>query len=240
MSIGTTNIDSYGGQGAFGGFGGGVGLIGLIGINNLLGQNGFGNNAGVNVLEQNVSELRKDVAGVNTTVEALGGEIQSSLAMQNLSQAGEFRNLDNRLCDSEKTQLQSAYAQSLQAFQNTQSIQNQVTAFQVANDQQFCQIKQLINSDGDATRALINQNTVQDLRDQLAAAHRRSDATDVSIAINNTNQQTQSQFQAQNSALFGYLDKMNNQIAKSGQDIINVGGLMSGIAQTANPVNVKS
>jgi hypothetical protein len=35
-------------------------------------------------------------------------------------------------------------------------------------------------------------------------------------------------------------DSMFSQVAKAGQDIINVGGLMAGVAQTANPVNVKS
>lgn len=251
MSISTGATDMIGGTG-YGGFGGGFGGIapvGLIGLNTLFGRGGFGGNdgefggrgniVGNTVAEQNISELRKDVAGVNTTVEALGNELQGALAMQNLSQQAEFRNLDNRLCDSEKAALQSAYAQSLQAFQNTQAIQTQMSAFQVTNDKQFCEVKEAIHADGDATRNLITQNLIDGLRNELLQTQKSRDNREIEISINNSNAQSQAQAQTQRFETERRFDLLFNQVAKASQDIINVGGILTGVSQTANPVNVK-
>lgn len=255
MSI-TSQSDVMGGGAGYG-FGGGFGGIspvGIIGLNTLFGRGGFGgdgafpggggfnNLAGNTVAEQNISELRKDVAGVNTTVEALGNEIQGRLAMQDLSQAGEFRNLDNRLCDSEKTALASAYAASLQAFQNTQAIQNQMTAFQISTDKEFCSVKGQIVSDGDKTRALINSIEMQNLRDALELERRGRSNREIEINISNTNQQTQNQLQAQlqtQSQLFANsLNLLGDQISRQTNSIINLGGTVAA-GQTNTNANTK-
>lgn len=234
--------------GGYGGLGGAgfapFGLFGLIGLNSRNGLFGGGDgNSGTTVLEQNVSELRKDVQGVNTTVEALGNELQGALAMQNLSNAGEFRNLDNRLCASEKEALQSAFALSTQGYQNTQAVKDLVTAFQTQTNMQFCEISRQINADGDATRALINQNEVNNLRDQLNAERRGRDAREFEINVTQTNQQLQNQmqaqFQSQNSFLQNAFGVFGDQLNRANNSIVAVGSTLTGQSQTASQANTK-
>lgn len=262
MSIGATTYDIQGGgypaayAGGFGGLGG-LGLVGLIGLNSFLG-NQWGNNwggagfggpfgaaaglAGTTVADQNISELRKDVQGVNTQVEALGNEIQGALAQQTLGQTQEFRSLDNRLCDSEKASLQMGYNLSLQGFQNTQQISNLVTAFQNENASQFCAIKEAINSDGDATRALINSIEMQNLRDALELERRGRQFREVEINVTQTNQQTQNQLQqqlqTQSQAIGNALNMLGDQINRQTNSMINL-GTMTGNSQTASNANTK-
>jgi len=247
ISTGATDVVGGGAGYGFGGFGG-IAPIGLIGLNTFLGngwnngwnQGGFRDgNPGTTVLEQNVSELRKDVQGVNTTVEALGNEIAQSQFNQTMDSNNNFRNLDNRLCDSEKSQLQSAYAQSLQAFQNTQAIQSQLSAMQTANDLQFCSVKQQINADGDATRALITQNLIDDLRSQLTAERRGRDNREIEINVSQTATQTQNQLQAQlqsqNQFLATMLNSLGDQVNRATNSVVNVGsGLVAGSQSNSN------
>lgn len=255
MSISTGATDVVGGYPAAyaGGLGagiGGLGLVGLIGLNSFLG-NRFGEFgagapgavAGTTVLEQNVSELRKDVAGVNTTVEALGNELQGALAMQNLSQQTEFRSLDNRLCDSEKSALTAAFQATIQGMQNTQMLSNQLTAFQVSNDKEFCSIKSAINADGDATRALITQNLIDGLRSELATERRNRDNREIEINVSQTNQQTQNQLQAQlqsqNQFLATMFNSLGDQVNRAANSVVNVGsGTVAG-GQSNNQANTK-
>lgn len=249
----TTSEFNSMGAGGFGGGFGGIAPIGIISLNTLLGGRGFGNDGfvgatgagsipGTTVAEQNISELRKDVAGVNTTVEALGNELQGALAMQNLSQQAEFRNLDNRLCDSEKAALQAAYAATLQGMQNTQAIQAQMTSFQVSNDKEFCSIKSQINADGDATRALITQNLIDGLRNELLQERRGRENREIEINIANTANATQSQLQAQlqnqNQLIANGFSLFGDQINRQTSSIVNLGN-MAGVGQTNTNANTK-
>lgn len=257
MSISTGATDIVGGYPAAyaGGLGagiGGLGLVGLIGLNSFLGNRGFGdgfggpNGGGIvasTVADQNISELRKDVAGVNTTVEALGNELQGAIFNLNSGLMSEFRNLDNQICDVEKTQLQSSYAQSLQAFQNTQSIKDQMSAFQVANDQQFCAVKEAIHADGDATRALITQNLIDELRNQLVTERRNRDNREIEISVNNSNTSIQGQIQAQaqqqNQFLASMFNALGDQVNRAANSVVQVGsGLVAG-GQSNNQANTK-
>src|SRR6478609_2517670 len=238
VSTGETDIVGGGGGYGFGGFGG-IAPIGLIGLNTFLGGNGWGNNGWGNggpngggfvastVADQNISELRKDVSGVNVTVEALGNELQGALNSSNMNNANNFRNLDNQICGVEKTLLQQSYAQSLQAFQNTQAIQNQMSSFQHATDQQFCSVKQQINADGDATRALITQNLIDGLRAELSGERRLRDNREIEINVQNTATATQSQLQAQlqqqQQQLATFMNVIGDQIARQTNSIVNLG-----------------
>lgn len=252
MSISTGGTEILGGvpsayAGGLGGGIGGLGLVGLIGLNSFLGDRGLGLGAGAiagagiagtTVLEQNVSELRKDVAGVNTTVEALGNELQGALAQQTLGQTGEFRNLDNRLCDSEKAALTAAYQATIQGMQNTQMLSNQMTAFQTQNAAEFCEIKQAINADGDSTRALINSIEMQNLRDALELERRGRSEREIEINVTQTNQQTQNQLQAQlqsqNQFLASMFNSLGDQVNRAANSVVNVGsGTVAG-GQTNN------
>lgn len=256
-----------GGYPAGGGFGFGSGGIieGLLLGTLLRGGGPFGNNwgggfggpgfggpfgglpanvgAGTVVAEQNVSDLRKDVADVKTAVMQSQCDTQSDLQAQTIGQTQEFRNLDNRLCESEKSALTTGYQLSLQGFQNTQQITNLITAFQSQNAEQFCQIKEAVHSDGDATRALINQIETQNLRDALAAERRNRDNREIEINVTQTNQQTQNQLQAQlqqqQQVLTGFLHNLATeiQLQRQGNRVVQFGtGNVSTPTNTANQV----
>lgn len=246
MGVQTGEVDYVNTPGGGYGFGG-IAPIGLIGLNTLFGQNGFGNGvrdgiAGTTVLEQNVSELRKDVQGVNTTVEALGNELQGAIFNLNNGIQANFRTLDNQICGIDKTVMQTAYQQSLQAFQNTQSIQNQMTAFQVANDKEFCAIKSQINADGDATRALITSNLIDGLRAELAGERRGRDNREIEINVSNTANATQAQLQAQlqqqQQQLATFMNVIGDQISRQTNSIVNLGS-MTGSGQSNSAAQTK-
>lgn len=159
MSLTTTNefqggMPGYGGFGGFGGGLGGFGLVGLVGLNNLLGRDGYGyggfpgaGGAGTVVTEQNISDIRQEIG-------ALGNEFQMALqASDNASQAN-FRDLDNRLCNSEKETMQMGFALSTQGFQNTQAIKDQLTVMGSKIDSQFCAVNGAIMQ---STQTILNQ-----------------------------------------------------------------------------------
>lgn len=262
MSIGSTTYDVQGGYpGGFGGgYGGlgGLGLVGLIGINSLFGQNNWGGNwgaggfggpfgaaagvAGATVADQNISDLRKDVADVNTSIQGLGNELAASQAQQTLGQTQAFANLNDRLCDSEKTTLAGFYSIQTQGLMNTQAIKDQLTAQQIINQENFCQIKSAINADGDATRALINTIEMQNLRDALELERRGRQFREVEINVTQTNQQTQNQLQAQlqsqSQAIGNALNMLGDQINRQTNSMINL-GTMTGNTQAATAANTK-
>ncbi len=163
-------------------------------------------------------------------------------AQQNLAFTGEFRNLDNQICDVEKTLLQQSYAQSLQTFQNTQAIQTQMTNFQHSVDSQFCDVKSQIHADGDATRALINGIEMQNLRDALASERRSRDNREIEINVVQTNQQTQNQLQAQlqsqTQAFASLFGNLSDQVNRATNSVVNL-GTMVGSGQSATQSNTK-
>lgn len=258
VTTGETDIVGGGGGYGFGGFGG-IAPIGLIGLNTFLGgNNGWGNNwnngncgpggpgiPGTTVLEQNVSDLRKDVSDTSVNIERLGNEMQQAFATQNLAFAGDFRNLDNQICDAEKLIMQQGYNLSLQGFQNTQQLATQVSNFQHATDQQFCAVKQQINADGDATRALITQNLIDDLRNQLAGERRGRDNREIEINVQNTatatQAQLQTQLQQQQQQLATFMNVIGDQIARQTNSIVNLGTMTaSGQSNSAAQTKVNS
>lgn len=92
-----------------------------------------------------------------------------------------FTNLAQDVCNLKSDVLENRYAAQLSACNTqrdiltqtnelntnilTQALQNQAHV-----DACCCDIKSLIREDGEQTRALITQNTIQDLRDKLTAA----------------------------------------------------------------------
>lgn len=244
MSISTGATDVVGGYPtAFGGgFGGGLGIpaVGLFGVFGGFGnRNGFGNDGfigngaipGTTVLEQNVSELRKDVAEVNTEVHKLGNELQVAFNTSNMNISNNFRNLDNQICAVDKTVMQGNFALS-----------QQMSNFQHSVDQQFCAVKQQINADGDATRALITQNLIDGLRSELASERRGRDNREIEINVTQTNQQTQNQLQAQiqsqNQFLATMFNSLGDQVNRANNSIVNLGGTVAA-GQTNTNANTK-
>ncbi len=239
MSNTLGGTDIVGGMGYGGGFGG-IAPIGLIGLNTFLGGRGFGNDgfvdgrgglAGTTVAEQNVSELRKDVAGVNTTVEALGNEIAGTFFNLTNNINANFRGLDAQICGLDKSIMQGNWALS-----------NQMSNFQHSMDNQFCKIETAIHADGDSTRALINSIEMQNLRDALSNERRSRDNREIEINVTQTNQQTQNQIQAQLQAqmqgFMGMFGNLSDQVNKATNSVVNL-GTMVGNGQSAQQTNNK-
>lgn len=81
-------------------------------------------------------------------------------------------------CETQKSILESKYDAALQA----QAMQAQIASC-------CCDIKETILADGNATRALIQANTIQDLRDRLNNSQRETDLAN-SVIQNNAQTQT--------------------------------------------------
>ena len=116
------------------------------------------------------------------------------------------QNVSSTACETQKDVLESRYTtqlglQQLQASQQAcccdlgsqiadskyaSALQNQALQAQIA--QCCCDLQNTIHSEGEITRALINSNTMQDLRDRLAQSQRETDT--VNLALQN-NAQTQ-------------------------------------------------
>jgi hypothetical protein len=177
----------------FGGFGGGchsglggIGLVGLLGLNSFLGRDGFRDGNG-----HCHDHGRRDGDCNNTAA------ILAAVASNKDTVTAEGRALAGAICDAEKTNLTQFYAQAVQSGNQTQSIINAITAQSIVNDKRFDDISLQISTDGQLTRALINQNTIQDLRDRLDNERRGRDLDVIRIENNNTNTNIQGQFQAQ-------------------------------------------
>jgi len=219
MLTNATELNSVGG--GFGGLGGGLGGFGLFG---LLGLKGIGDLDGKGNGNGMVAE--------NAILAAIGNSKDATVA--------EGRNLANAICESEKTALQQFYAAAIQASNNTQAIKDQATGFYIANDKRFDDLSAAGVAQTAAILAKINQTEIDSLRDRLAERTREVEAKNSEINVTQIVNQQQQQFQAQNNEFGRRFDALYSQVAKSGQDIINVGGLMAGVAQTANPTNVNS
>lgn len=220
--IGNTDINSYGAGGGWGGLGGGIGgfgLVGLIGLlNNRNGLLGGGDGSG---------------CGAETALLA-------AISSAKDATVGEGRSLAAAICASDNITQQGFFASALANNTNTQSIKDQMTAFQIANDSKFEGLSRQIAADGDATRALITQNEIQNLRDQLHIERRRGDHRDIEISIQNSNAQAQLQAQAQGNILHNRLDALISQNAKTNQDIINLGTMVASGTQAAPSTNINS
>jgi len=118
----------------------------------------------------------------------------------------------------------------------SQAILSAVNNGIVSNDKNTTTILSAISADGSATRALINANEVQNLRDELESERRRGDRRETEININNSNSQTQAQVQTLTNSLVPILSGIQSQFAHNTNSLVNL-GTMLGTAQTASNAN---
>ena len=180
--------NGFGGNGFFGGDG--IWAIVLLALLFNGGWGGFGgNNWGGNNLATTdfvSSEFtQRDISQLSNTVTSGFGNAATQLcnccADINSNLANGFYNTSNAICNLKGDVLENRYANAL-GISNTQrdilmqttQLENQLgmTSLQglARLDSCCCDIKNAIREDGEATRALITQNTIQDLRDRLTAA----------------------------------------------------------------------
>lgn len=258
-------IGGIGGPG-FGGFGGGFGGIGLFGLLGLRGIGGLGDEGhhrhgdgdGCNKTLFTMKSIQDAKDSLNEAIDSVKDNLDNRI--DNLKDAltsrvegakdqtiFEGRALGAAICDAEKTNLQQFYAAAIQAANNTQAIKDQATAFAIVADKRFDDLSAAGVTQTAAILARINDAEVQRLRDELEVTRHglRNKEVEMNITNTNTNIQQQMQQQQQQQLVRDFehsrrFDTLFSQVAKSSQDIINVGGLMAGVAQAANPVNVKS
>lgn len=175
---------------------------------------------------------------------ALAGEICDTRFDLSKSVSDVGMALSKEICDIRGDVKDSTYALTLQNITNTQGIKDQALAFQIANDRKFDELSREGERNTAIILAKLNQTELDHLRDELHGSRRRFADREIEINIQNTaiaqQQQQQAQFANQRHDFDRKFDVLFSQVAKSNQDIINVGGLMAGVAQSANPVNVKS
>lgn len=149
------------------GFGGGgllesVLLLSVLGNRGLGGYgNGYCGDTGSQVADQNISNLRKDVAQNATEVHKLGNEMQQAFAQQTASLASDFRNLDNQICETDKNAIRAQYEGKIATLESTNQItdridsttgdiKTQIYGLSTAVASEFCDLRHLIergNSD---------------------------------------------------------------------------------------------
>lgn len=165
----TRNNDCYDGFGN----GGWIWIILLAFLfrGNWGGYGGYGNESPL------VSEefIKRDIFNTNQNVsntacqtqrDVLENRYTTQLGLQQLQAAQQ-----NCCCETQKEILQSRYDAALQA----QALQAQLASC-------CCDLKTAIHSEGEATRGLIQGNTIQDLRDRLAERDRDLSAANFQIS----------------------------------------------------------
>lgn len=192
VDLATNNNGSYGypvfgNNGGF--FGGSDGIWAIVLLALLFGNGGWGNGFGGN----NVATT--DFVSSQFTQNSLqdiSTQICSGFANTNSNIANGFADTANNLCNVrsdiltgnmalQNSILDSKYASAMgdaniqrDVLMQTTQLENQLSNVALSNqahiDSCCCDIKSLIREDGDKTRALITENTIQDLRDRLTAA----------------------------------------------------------------------
>jgi len=130
--------------------------------------------AGITSVNQNVSGTTRDtlnsIANLSTaqaaanfttlqSINGLGRDVTAQANQNALQQLNSFNNLTT-------TTLQGFNGGAMQVQNVTNQIVGQLQAMAATQAACCCELKSLIQSDGNITRALINANTMQDLRDR--------------------------------------------------------------------------
>lgn len=237
MATFNEDIITRGGMGGFGGDGLGSGLLlGLL----LARGNLFGNQNEGSAITQ--ADLNGQTLGdIKAAIPLAEAQVQLALAGMQASLSGQAT-ADTQYLGTQNQNL--AIAQMQLAAGLSRDIANVDTNV----DRQSAQIQETIFRDGEATRALITNNRIADLEQQLTVAQlRESEQRSINREIVNTNtitigmNQQQSQQQQQMQALQWQLNTLLggiNQMARATNSQVVVGSNGVGANQTANPTNV--
>lgn len=238
-----TEGDIVGRLGA-GGMDSGMGLGGGFILGLLLGSRGglFGNQNGDNVITQ--ADLNAQTLG-DIKASIPFNEAQVQLALAGVQNALSTQANSN-------TQYLGNQAQGLAVaqMQLAAGLSREISAVDTNVDRQSAQIQETIFRDGEATRALITNNRISDLEQQLTVAQlRESEQRQINREITNTNtitvsmNQQQAQQQQQMQALQWQLNTLLGgvgQLARATNSSVIVGSAGAHTGQAANPTNVSA
>ena len=156
---------------------------------------GFGNNSIANDGLLNEEFIKRDIFNTNQNVSntacqtqrdvletkfGLGSEIQTNRYNLGTEIMQNRFNCSQNACSTQKEVLQSRYDNALGQANIQRDIMLGNKDMQAQMAQCCCDLKTAIHAEGESTRALITENTIQDLRDRLAVAN--SAITSQSIA----------------------------------------------------------
>lgn len=163
---------NYGYNDGFGMNGGWFWIVLLL----FFGRGFYGNNDGLQTdvdtrfIERDIFNTNQNVSNTacQTQRDVIEGKYDTELSIANLAAQSQ-----NCCCETQKEILQSRYDSAL-AMQGLQA--------QLSNC--CCDLKTAIHAEGEATRGLIQENLVQDLRDRLAASQRETDTANLALQNN--------------------------------------------------------
>ena len=177
------------GFGNNGGFFGSDGIWAIVLLALLFngGWGGFGNNGNNVATTDFVSSefTQRDISQLANTVTSQYGNLSTQLcnccADMNSNMANAFRTNASDICNLRSEVLENRYANQLAESMTQRDILLQTTQLEnqagmnalnnlAKQEECCCRLETAIRADGEATRALITQNTIQDLRDRLSAA----------------------------------------------------------------------
>lgn len=148
--------------------------------------------------------------------------------------------------------IQNAISQlALGMQQGFANVKDSVQAGQVLTLQSASATQAMVHDQAEKTRDLITSLNTQTLNRELAVAQsllgeersaRRIREVEVNVTQTSTQNQLQAQAQAQQQAqlasVLAAITGLVNQVNRSSQDVINIGGTLAGLAQTAANTNV--
>lgn len=233
------------GMGGGDGFGGG-GMLGGLLFGALLGGGLFGNNRNNN--NENQAVTQTDLNG--QTLGDIKAAIPLAEAQVQLAMAGLQSTLTTQATADTQYLSNQSQALALAQMQLAAGLSREISAVDTNIDRQAAQVQETIFRDGEATRALITNNRIADLEQQLTVAQlRESEQRGINREIVNTNtitigmNQQQSQQQQQMQSLQFQLSQLCNafgQVARATNSSVVVGS--NGVTgnQAANPTNVSA
>ncbi len=142
--------------------------------------------AGFYVVQSTLADIRKDVG--DAKVEACKSEcaIQAAIQVQTNDNEINFRALDNRICETEKSAIVFAKDGIIEALKVESRLTNRITDFERNADMQFCTLNSTVEK-GFAASMLATERSFahireEDLEEKLDACRRES-----AIALQNAN-----------------------------------------------------
>lgn len=199
-------------------------------------------NSNAMLLLKDIQDSSQDVVGAITSSAAgLTSTITST------AQTALVQQLQNQIANLQgqgdiKTAIATSNANIVnEVHEGVQSVGNQLDSITVSMLNGFNNVTREITNDGDKTRALITQNMITELNNQIADLRTQRAVTDGGVNV--TNNINQNQLQMQQQQQLGYVvNALNGVVAelqRNTQSVVNL-GTMSGSAgaQTANNTRV--